>query len=58
MPPDTDKKLLLEQLRIDPANREDPVGSERRWVPAMVVAAVVVLVAAGVGYYMLRGQRF
>jgi RND family efflux transporter MFP subunit len=57
MPPDTDKKLLLEQLRIDPANREDPVGSERRWVPA-VIAAVVLLVAAGVGYYMLRGQRF
>jgi HlyD family secretion protein len=58
MPPDTDKKLLLEQLRIDPENREDPVGSERRWVPAAVVAVVVALVAAGVGYYMLRGQRF
>jgi len=58
MPPDTDKKLLLEQLRIDPANREDHVESGRRWVPAAVVAVVVVLVAAGVGYYMLRGQRF
>jgi HlyD family secretion protein len=58
MPPDTDKKLLLEQLRIDPANREEHVGSERRWVPAAIVAVVVVLVAAGVGYYILRGQRF
>jgi HlyD family secretion protein len=58
MPPDTDKKLLLEQLRIDPTHREDPVGSKRRWVPAAIVAVVVVLVAAGVGYYMLRGQRF
>ncbi len=58
MPPDTDKKLLLEQLRIDPASREDAGGSERRWVPAAIVAVVVVLVAAGVGYYMLRGQRF
>jgi len=58
MPPDTDKKLLLEQLRIDPASREDAVGSERRWVPAAIIAVLVVLVAAGVGYYMLRGQRF
>src|SRR3569833_2888902 len=58
MPPDTDKKLLLEQLRIDPTKREDAVGSERRWVPAAVVAAVAVRVAAAVGYYMLRGQRF
>jgi len=59
MPPDTDKKLLLEQLRIDPTNREDHAGSEgKRWVPAAIVAVVVVVVAAGVGYYMLRGQRF
>ena len=58
MPPDTDKKLLLEQLRIDPASREGPAGSERRWVPAAIVAVVVGLVAAGVGYYMLRGHGF
>jgi len=58
MPPDTDKKLLLEQLRIDPTNREDSGGTQRRWVPAAIVAVVVVLIAAGVGYYMLRGRRF
>jgi len=59
MPPDTDKKLLLEQLRIDPANREDHEESGRgRWVAAGVVAVVVLLIAAGVGYYMLRGHRF
>ena len=59
MPPDTDKKLLLEQLRIDPTNREDHEESGRnRWVAAAVVAVVVLLIAAGVGYYMLRGHGF
>ncbi len=59
MPPDTDKKLLLEQLRIDPASREDHVDSGRgRWRAIGVAIAVVALVAAGVGYFMLRGHRF
>jgi len=57
MPPDTDKRLLLEQLRIDPANREAGAGSGRaRWVAAAVLI-VLVLVAAGVGFLVLRGQR-
>src|SRR5690348_14334258 len=59
MPPDTDKKLLLEQLRIDPTHREDHEESGRnRWVAAGVVVVAVLLIGAGVGYYMLRGHRF
>jgi HlyD family secretion protein len=59
MPPDTDnKRLLLEQLRIDPEHREEHVGSGRKpWVFASVVA-LILLVAAGVAYYMLRGPGF
>jgi HlyD family secretion protein len=57
MPPDTDKRLLLEQLRLDPAHREDAAGSGRaRWVVAGVLV-VLVLIAAGVGFFVLRGQR-
>jgi RND family efflux transporter MFP subunit len=59
MPPDTDKKLLLEQLRIDPSHREDHVESGRsRWVAIGVAVVVVALVAVGAGYYLLRGHRF
>jgi HlyD family secretion protein len=58
MPPDTDKRMLLQQLRIDPSHREESGDAGRaRWVVA-VVAGVLVLVAAGVGFFVLRGQRY
>jgi RND family efflux transporter MFP subunit len=59
MPPDMEnKRLLLEQLRIDPENREEHVGSGRTpWMLASVVV-LILLVAAGVAYYMLRGAGF
>src|SRR5689334_13961451 len=57
MTPDTDKRLLLEQLRIDPGHRESGAAGSRpiRWLVATIVG-VLVLVAAGAGYYLLRGQ--
>jgi RND family efflux transporter MFP subunit len=56
MPPDTDKRLLLEQLRIDPSNREEGAGSRPiRWT-VVVAFALVALLAAGAGYWVLRGQ--
>jgi RND family efflux transporter MFP subunit len=57
MTPDADKRLLLEQLRISPENREvsDTGTGGRRWLIAGIAAAVV-LAAAGVGYFVLRGQ--
>jgi HlyD family secretion protein len=58
MPPDPDKRLLLEQLRIDPVHRDEHTTSARTW---WIVAAVVValaLVGAGVAYFVLRGPRF
>jgi RND family efflux transporter MFP subunit len=58
MPPDTDKKLLLEQLRIDPSKREDGEGSGRGWITGVVIALVILLIAGGVGYFVMRGQRF
>jgi HlyD family secretion protein len=59
MPPDTDKKLLLEQLRIDPESREDHVApGSKRWVAAGVVVVALALVAAGVYYFVLGGHRF
>jgi RND family efflux transporter MFP subunit len=54
----TDKRVLLEQLRIDPGHRDEAGDSGRtRWVVA-AVAGVIILVAAGVGFFVLRGQRF
>ena len=57
MPPDTDKRLLLEQLRLDPAHRDEQEGGARRWI-IVAVTAVVLLLAAGVAVVMLRGSRF
>lgn len=58
MPPDTDKRLLLQQLRIDPAQRDEEAGSRRpRWMVAAVATAVVLL-AAGAAYFLLHGPRF
>ncbi|MDB6044307.1 MAG: efflux transporter periplasmic adaptor subunit [Gammaproteobacteria bacterium] len=56
MPPDTDKRMLLEQLRIDPTQRDEHSGSRRGlWLAA---AVVVLLIAAGGALFVLRGQRF
>ncbi len=58
MPPDTDKRMLLEQLRIDPTQRDEHPGSRRGLLIAAAVVVVVVLIAAGVALFVLRGQRF
>ena len=59
MPPDTDKRALLEQLRLDPEHRDEAgSGSARgRWLVSTIVI-LVVLVAAGVAYFVMRGPRF
>jgi RND family efflux transporter MFP subunit len=58
MPPDTDKRLLLEQLRIDPANREEGAGSGRRRWTVAAAFLVIALLAAAAAFVLLRGQRF
>ncbi len=56
MPPDTDKRLLLEQLRIDPSNREEGAGTGRvRW-PVVAAFLILALFAAGAGFLLLRGH--
>jgi RND family efflux transporter MFP subunit len=59
MTPDTetDKRLLLEQLRLDPGHRDAVADStgRNRWLIA-AIAGIVVLAAAGAGFYFLRGQ--
>ena len=58
MPPDPDKRLLLEQLRIDPMHRDEHKTSARaRWIVVGVVVAIA-LVGAAVAYFVLRGPRF
>jgi RND family efflux transporter MFP subunit len=58
MPPDPDKRLLLEQLRIDPMHRDEHQTSARtRWIVVVVVVALA-LVGAAVAYFVLRGPRF
>jgi HlyD family secretion protein len=58
MPPDPDKRLLLEQLRIDPMHRDEhPTSSRTLWIVVGVVVALA-LVGAVVAYFVLRGPRF
>lgn len=59
MPPDTDKRALLEQLRLDPEHRDDAGGgsTRTRWVVAGVVT-LVALIAAGTAYFVMRGPGF
>ena len=58
MPPDTDKRLLLEQLRIDPEHRDESSGSARSWWIGAGVVIVVALVGAVVFWVLSRGPRF
>ena len=58
MPPDTDKRLLLEQLRIDPAHRDDHPGSARAWWIGVVVVVVLALIGGVVAWWVTRGPRF
>ena len=58
MPPDTDKRLLLEQLRIDPAHRDDHPGSARSWWIGVVVVIVLALAGGVVAWWVSRGPRF
>jgi RND family efflux transporter MFP subunit len=58
MPPDTDKRLLLEQLRIDPAHRDDHPTSARAWWIGAVVVIALVLVGGIIAWWVVRGPRF
>ncbi|MDB6088597.1 MAG: efflux transporter periplasmic adaptor subunit [Gammaproteobacteria bacterium] len=49
--------MLLDQLRIDPTQRDEHSGSRRRlWISGTIVA--LLLIGAAVGFFLLRGQRF
>ena len=52
MPPDPDKRQLLEQLRIDPVHRDEQTMSSRTW---WIVAA---LLFHAVSYWGGLTQRF
>lgn len=58
MPPDTDKRALLQQLRIDPAHRDDHPGSSRAWWIGVVVVVVLVLIGGVVTWWVTRGRSF
>jgi HlyD family secretion protein len=58
MPPDPDKRLLLEQLRIDPVHRDEQTTSSRTWWIVAGVVVALALVGAAVAYFVLRGPRF
>jgi RND family efflux transporter MFP subunit len=58
MPPDTDKRLLLEQLRIDPAHRDDHPGSARTGWTWAVVVVVLVLIGGALTWWVVRGPSF
>ena len=58
MPPDPDKRLLLEQLRIDPMHRDEHKTSARAWWIVVGVVVAIALVGAAVAYFVLRGPRF
>ncbi len=58
MPPDPDKRLLLEQLRIDPVHRDEQTTSSRTWWIVAGVVVAIALVGAAVAYFVLRGPRF
>ena len=58
MPPDTDKRLLLQQLRLDPDHRDEPTVSGRTWLIGAMVVVAILVIAAGVAYFVLRGSRF
>jgi multidrug efflux pump subunit AcrA (membrane-fusion protein) len=58
MPPDPDKRLLLEQLRIDPVHRDEHTTSSRTWWIVAGVVVAIALVGAAVAYFVLRGPRF
>ena len=57
MPPDPDKRLLLEQLRIDPMHRDEHKTSARAWWIVVGVVVAIALVGAAVAYFVLRGPR-
>ncbi|HEY3809414.1 MAG TPA: biotin/lipoyl-binding protein, partial [Steroidobacteraceae bacterium] len=52
-----DKSGLLEQLRIDRTQRDQPVGRHGRLRIVLLVLLVCALLAALAGYLLLRGQR-
>jgi RND family efflux transporter MFP subunit len=58
MPPDPDKRLLLEQLRIDPVHRDEQTTSSRTWWIVAGVVVAIALVGAAVAYFVLRGPRY
>jgi RND family efflux transporter MFP subunit len=58
MPPDPDKRALLDQLRIDPAHRDEPAVSTRSWLIGAVVVLVLVVVGGAIAWWVLRGPRY
>jgi RND family efflux transporter MFP subunit len=58
MPPDTDKRLLLEQLRIDPEHRDEQPGSTRSWWIGAGVVIALALIGAVVFWVLSRGPSF
>ena len=58
MPPDTDKRLLLEQLRIDREHRDEQSTSTRSWWIGAGVVIVLALIGALVFWFVARGPSF
>jgi RND family efflux transporter MFP subunit len=58
MPPDPDKRALLDQLRIDPAHRDEPAVSSRSWLIGAVVVLVLVVVGGAIAWWVMRGPRY
>ena len=57
MPDDGDKSGLLRQLRIERAQRDEPVAGGRGVRTALTVVALCLAVGAALAYLALRGQR-
>jgi RND family efflux transporter MFP subunit len=57
MPDDGDKSGLLRQLRIERAQRDEPVAGGRGLRTALTIVALCLVVAAALAYLALRGQR-
>jgi len=53
---ESDKSGLLRELRIDPAQRDEPSGG-RRWRLIALIVLLCLIAAAAVGYLLWHGQR-
>jgi RND family efflux transporter MFP subunit len=53
MAPDSDKAQLLQQLRIDPSQRDEVAGRYRKWW--VLGGLIVVMIAGGAAFLLARG---